>query len=42
MSALTDVEKLSQPMGQFEAWFGKLFVYWDARLGFRYVRGLKP
>jgi len=42
MSALSDAEKLSQQMGQFESWFGKLFVYWNASLGFRYVRGLKP
>lgn len=40
MSALTDAEKLAQPMGQFELWCEKLFVYWDARLGFRYVKGL--
>jgi hypothetical protein len=40
MSALTDAEKLSQPMGQSELWCGKLFAYWDTRLGYRYVRGL--
>jgi hypothetical protein len=41
MSTLTDAEKLSQPMGQFEAWFGKLFAHWgNERLGFRYLRDL--
>lgn len=34
---LSDDQKLSQQMGQFEVWCGKLFYYSGKRLGWRYI-----
>jgi hypothetical protein len=38
---ISDATKLSQPMGQFELWYNKLFIYWNENLGWRYIRGIE-
>lgn len=40
MTYLSDKDRLAQPMGQFELWYGKLFYYHSPKLGFRYLKGL--
>lgn len=35
-----DSEKLANVMGQYEVWCGKLFMYWNANLGWRFVKDL--
>lgn len=37
---ISDSEKLATPMGQFELWCGKLFVYRNDVVGWRYIKGL--
>jgi len=36
---IPDEVRLAHPMGQFQAWYGKLFYYSGPRLGWRYLRG---
>ena len=36
---ISDKDRLEQPMGQFQNWYGKLFYYHSERLGWRYIKG---
>lgn len=35
---INDSERLSQQMGQFQLWCGKIFYWSGQRLGWRYLR----
>ena len=37
---LSDTTRLSQPMGQFQNWYDKLFYWSGEALGWRYLKGL--
>lgn len=37
---IPDADRLSEPMGQYMEWCGKLFFYHGEHLGWVYVKGL--
>ena len=37
MNYINDADRLTQAMGQFQLWYGKLFYYSGERLGWRYL-----
>ena len=41
MNYISDKDRLEQPMGQFQNYYGKLFYYHGQRLGWRYLRGVQ-
>lgn len=40
MNYISDEDKISQAMGQFESWYDKLFYWSGDRLGWRFIKDL--